>query len=155
MFFLIFGYIGYTHRLDTGAAVYCSVGAPMSTYAKILLASTATILVVGCRTPLGPDVIKNGSTKLEVIKNDPSLLPKKWIKGKTTLDQAKSQFQRLTASQLREWEAFIKQLKSSDELYSWLFVDINAHKHHSGYCIIRNNKTVSIVHLESWTSYIE
>jgi len=127
----------------------------MSRYGKILFVSSATLLVIGCRTPVGPEAEKKAPTRLEVVKKDPSLFPMEWIKGKTTPDKAKSKFQRLTASKLTEWESFIKQLRPSDELYSWLFIDKNAHKHHSGYCIIRNNKTVSLVHLESWTSYIE
>jgi len=138
-----------------GLSVNSVLGASMSTYGKILFISAATLLVIGCRTPVGPEAEKIGPTRLEAVKKDPSLLPKEWIRGKTTRDQAKSQLQRLTASKLTEWESFIKQLKPSDELYSWLFIDKNAHKHHSGYCIIRNNKAVSLVHLESWTSYIE
>ncbi len=127
----------------------------MIRYPKTILFAALTLIVVGCRAPVGPEAAKKGPVGIEAVKKDPTLLPKEWIKGKTTPDQAVSQFKRLPASKRAEWDLFIKQLDPMDELYAWLFIDKIAHKHHSGYFILRNNKPVSFVHLESWTSFIE
>lgn len=127
----------------------------MTRYPKIVLLSAITLIVVGCRAPTGPEAVKKNLIGIEAVKQDPALLPKEWIKEKTTPAQAVSQFKRLPASKRAEWDSFIKQFRPLDELHSWLFIDKIAHKHHSGYCIIRNNKLINFVHLESWTSFIE